>query len=109
LNNEKKEFVLSKQVLRSGTSIGANIEESIGGHIRFRQNRQILFSIEQRSQPEGRFCAWLIFGVDNNHKIVGSNYCSQRKDLDSLKRETGDKTMQNISLANTIETEITKN
>lgn len=31
LQNEKKEFVLSKQLLRSGTSIGANIEESIGG------------------------------------------------------------------------------
>lgn len=28
---EKKEFVLSKQILRSGTSIGANIEEAIGG------------------------------------------------------------------------------
>ena len=31
LVSEKKEFVLSKQLLRSGTSIGANIEESIGG------------------------------------------------------------------------------
>jgi len=31
LQTEKKEFVLSKQLLRSGTSIGANIEESIGG------------------------------------------------------------------------------
>ncbi len=28
---EKKEFVLSKQMLRSGTSIGANVEEAIGG------------------------------------------------------------------------------
>lgn len=28
---EKKEFILSKQLLRSGTSVGANIEESIGG------------------------------------------------------------------------------
>lgn len=27
LNSEKKEFVLSKQLLRSGTSIGANISE----------------------------------------------------------------------------------
>lgn len=27
----KKEFVLSKQLLRSGTSIGANIEEALGG------------------------------------------------------------------------------
>ncbi|MBS4042333.1 MAG: four helix bundle protein [Chitinophagaceae bacterium] len=31
LISEKKEFVLSKQLLRSGTSIGANVEESIGG------------------------------------------------------------------------------
>lgn len=31
LISEKKEFVLSKQILKSGTSIGANIEESIGG------------------------------------------------------------------------------
>jgi len=31
LSEEKKEYVLSKQVLRSGTSIGANVEEAIGG------------------------------------------------------------------------------
>ena len=31
LQEEKKEFVLSKQLLRSGTSIGANVEEAIGG------------------------------------------------------------------------------
>ena len=31
LISEKKEFILSKQVLRSGTSIGANIEEALGG------------------------------------------------------------------------------
>lgn len=28
---EKNEYVLSKQLLRAGTSIGANIEEAIGG------------------------------------------------------------------------------
>lgn len=31
LCGEKKAFVLSKQVARSGTSIGANVEEAIGG------------------------------------------------------------------------------
>ena len=31
LQTEKKEFVLSKQLLRCGTSIGANVEEAIGG------------------------------------------------------------------------------
>lgn len=35
LNREllkKKDFVLSKQILRSGTSIGANIEEALSAH-----------------------------------------------------------------------------
>lgn len=27
----KKEFIISRQILRSGTSIGANVEEAIGG------------------------------------------------------------------------------
>lgn len=31
LVNDRKEYVLSKQILRCGTSIGANIEEAIGG------------------------------------------------------------------------------
>jgi four helix bundle protein len=34
LLEKKKAFVLAKQVLRSGTSIGANIEEAIGGQSR---------------------------------------------------------------------------
>ncbi len=29
LQQEKKEFILSKQILRSGTSIGANVRESL--------------------------------------------------------------------------------
>jgi len=29
---KKKEFTLSKQILRSGTSVGANIEEALGGY-----------------------------------------------------------------------------
>jgi four helix bundle protein len=31
LSKNKNEYILSKQILRSGTSIGANIEEAIGG------------------------------------------------------------------------------
>ena len=34
LKSDSKEFVLSKQLLRSGTSIGANVEEAIGGQSR---------------------------------------------------------------------------
>ncbi|MEQ8624708.1 MAG: four helix bundle protein [Vicingaceae bacterium] len=31
IQKDKKEYILSKQLLRSGTSIGANMEEAIGG------------------------------------------------------------------------------
>jgi four helix bundle protein len=31
LQSEQKEYVVSKQVVRSGTSIGANAEEAVGG------------------------------------------------------------------------------
>jgi four helix bundle protein len=31
---EQKEFILSKQVIRSGTSIGANLEEALAGQSR---------------------------------------------------------------------------
>ncbi len=31
LTQDQREFILAKQVLRSGTSIGANVEEALGG------------------------------------------------------------------------------
>ncbi len=34
LTEEKKEYVLSKQFLRSGTAIGANAQEAVGGQSR---------------------------------------------------------------------------
>jgi len=34
LKKEKKEYELAKQILKSGTSIGANVEEAIGGFSR---------------------------------------------------------------------------
>ena len=37
------------------------------------------------SNLKGRFCAWLIFGIENKkHQIVDSHYRMERKDLDSL-------------------------
>ena len=34
LKKEKKEFELARQILKSGTSIGANVEEAVGGFSR---------------------------------------------------------------------------
>jgi ATP-dependent DNA helicase RecG len=42
--------------------------------------------------------AWLVFGIeDKKHKIVGSNFRSHRKDLDSLKKEIADHTTNRIT------------
>ena len=49
LAEEKKEFVLSKQFLRSGTSIGANAEEAVGGQSKADFIWKISISL-QRSQ-----------------------------------------------------------
>ena len=52
LRFEKKEYVLSKQLLRSGTSIGANIEEAIGG-----QSKKIFYQkIQFRIRKQEKVC-----------------------------------------------------
>ncbi len=62
LVENKKEYVLSKQILRSGTSIGANIEEAIGGQSR----RDFLskISISYKESRETKY--WLRLLRDTN-------------------------------------------
>ena len=42
-------------------------------------------------------CSWLIFGVNKNHNIVGTNYRNHRPALDSLKPEIANKTTNRIT------------
>lgn len=41
--------------------------------------------------------SWLIFGVNDNHKVVGTHYRERRADLDSLKSEIAQHTTNNIT------------
>lgn len=62
LSNEQKEFVLSKQLLKSGTSVGANIEEAIGAQsdkdflhkfsIAYKEARESLYWIKLLNSTE---------------------------------------------------------
>lgn len=52
LCNEKKEFVLSKQLLRSGTSIGANIKEAIHGQSKKDFLSKMNISLKEASETE---------------------------------------------------------
>ena len=55
-------------------------------------------ALSNEANLKGKACAWLIFGVeDTKHHIVGTRYRSDRKKLDSLKKEISDKTTHNIS------------
>ena len=55
LTEEKKEFILSKQILRSGTSIGANVREAYQGESKADFVHKL--SIAQKEADET--CYWL--------------------------------------------------
>jgi four helix bundle protein len=52
LCEQKKEFVLSKQLLRSGTSIGANIKEAIRGQSRADFVSKMNIALKESSETE---------------------------------------------------------
>lgn len=78
LTTEKKEFVMSKQILRSGTSIGANIEEAIGGqskkdfiakiYIAYKEARETKYWLELLRESNY---------IADNHAISIQNDCEE--------------------------------
>lgn len=50
LCEEKREYVLSKQILRSGTSIGANVEEADGGISKADFSNKILLAYKEAKE-----------------------------------------------------------
>jgi four helix bundle protein len=66
LTKEKKEFVLSNQLLKSGTSIGANIEESIGGQSKADFLSKL--SISYKEAREVKYWLRLLFATEYLNK-----------------------------------------
>lgn len=52
LNEEKKEYVLSKQLLRSGTSIGANVKEAVRGQSKADFTAKMSIALKEASESE---------------------------------------------------------
>lgn len=52
LNENKKEYILSKQLLRSGTSIGANVKEAIRGQSKQDFIAKMNISLKEASETE---------------------------------------------------------
>ena len=55
-------------------------------------------ALSNEANLKGRPFAWLVFGIENKkHSIVGSQFRTTRKDLDSLKSEIANKTINRIT------------
>ena len=52
LKNEKQVFVLSKQILRSGTSIGANVRESVNAQSRMDFINKLNIALKEANETE---------------------------------------------------------
>lgn len=84
LSTEKKEFVLSKQLLRCGTSIGANIEEGIGGQSE--KDFYAKLNIAYKEARETHY--WLRLMKDTNY-LNEEEFISMQNDCDELLRILG--------------------
>jgi len=79
LCEEKREFTLSKQLLRSGTSIGANIEEAIGG-----QSKKDFFAkltISYKEARESKYWIRLLTDTDYLSKEESESLLHQIEEL----------------------------
>ena len=79
LCSEKKEFVLSKQLLKSGTSIGANIEEAMGGQSDKDFNSKI--SIAYKEARETHYWLRLLRDTDFLDKKIAESILEDNEEL----------------------------
>ena len=79
LFNEQKEFVISKQIYRSGTSIGANIAESIFAQSDADYANKLKISLKEAS--ETRYWLELLF---ESHKIDEVQFNTLSNDVNTI-------------------------
>ena len=81
LSEEKKEYVLSKQLLRSGTSIGANIKEALQGQSKNDFIAKMSISLKEATESE----YWLDLLYETEY-LTKEQYDSIRADCGEVAR-----------------------
>ena len=81
LCDEHKEYVLSKQVLRSGTSVGANIREALQGQSKPDFISKMSIALKETSETE----YWLELLVNTDY-LTQSEYDNIQKDCGEIAR-----------------------
>ncbi|OGU33371.1 MAG: four helix bundle protein [Ignavibacteria bacterium GWA2_35_9] len=74
----QKEFILSKQLLRSGTSIGANVEEALAGQSK--KDFIAKMSLASKEARETKYCLKLL----QESQIVKRNFAIYIKSIDEI-------------------------
>jgi four helix bundle protein len=94
LKKDKKEFDLARQILKSGTSIGANVEEAIGGFSR--KDFSAKFGIAYKEARETNY--WLRLLHDTGF-IDSKIFNSMNSDCEELLKIIGSilKTIRNTN------------
>ena len=80
LSEERKEKVLSKQVLRSGTSIGANVAEGLYGASRADFINKYTIALKEANETH----YWLDLLSETNYLPAGENTTSLLKECNSI-------------------------
>ena len=75
---EKREFVLSKQLLKSGTSIGANVEEAIAAQ----SKRDFISKMSIASKEARETKYWL--RLLSKSKLVDTDYSQYLQSIDHI-------------------------
>ena len=81
LCNDKKEYNLSKQILKSGTSIGANVEEALGGQSRADFIAKLAVAYEEARETH----YWIRILRDTNY-ITTKQANSILTDIDEIRK-----------------------
>lgn len=81
LQEDRKEFLMSKQILRSGTSIGANAHEAI-----FAQSKADFISKLSISLKEASETSYWLTILYKTEYLDKSVYMSMKKDIDEIIR-----------------------
>ena len=81
LSNEKKEYVLSNQMLRSGTSIGANVHEAVQAQSRNDFISKMNIALKEASETE----YWLELLHDTDY-LSSDEYTSIAKDCSEINK-----------------------
>jgi len=82
LQNEKREFVLSGQLLRSGTSVGANVAESQQAQSRADFISKLSIALKEASESDYRLR--LLYATDYLSESEFSSILADCKELEKL-------------------------